>query len=841
MPEPTGTVTVIPVGIANYERYSRRDDEVASKGQFTALPRVTADIEMLRALFAEPQFRDAGFVFTDSISGSTGEITDRLKDRVSELRNSDGRGAVLVWSGHAEYVPGAGLRLACEGDTKPMNPGDGFSPSELAKKLVGADRPQFYLIIDVCHAAEAAADIASAALKGFNAQPPISGNRGMAVLFATRAADQAEDGGLVPVLEEVLRRGPSPGAREIISKRGLGHWSNQDRWLSPFHLRTALEAETEFLRESEQASVPEPTGFESGTVSLFPNPLHIPDALPENVEVARRRVLHQADADTHFLPKAQGIEPGEDGWFFAGRVVVTRDIIHWLEGKSDTSRDPMLVLTGDGGTGKSAIVTRLVVLSDADYRERVRREGWDEQADQDAGTNPPLGAIDAALHLRGRDETQTASELGDLLGLDLKKKPTSTDLVTTWRKQRVGSPVIVFDALDEASEPEAIARVCRHLADVGWLMLVVTRRASLTQPETDLLDVLGSAYTIRLRDDKQTFEDIASYVKARLVHTPGSPYEHRLLDDPDLVRVAEAIAVRADGKFLYARLVTTTFVHRSEPITLNRGWEKRHLAASVDMEFRRDLEQYDAAFRVRFERADAGATSLLGALAWGYGSGLPLWDGIWTAVANAVSQPAEAYTVEHATWVLVEAGRYILESGENDQAVYRLFHQSLDDLFLTTVDDPTATQGRIYTELQELLPTNKFDEPNPYLDSHLVDHAIEGDQFERYLDDLPVPVKPPPAWMRPFVISGATVTATGRAIYVDPSWLDSDPKRLAPLLVHQMVHVRQWRRYGWIGFLAKYLGDYLRGRNAGLPHESAYRSISLEREAAARTPGRRPR
>jgi hypothetical protein len=53
------------------------------------------------------------------------------------------------------------------------------------------------------------------------------------------------------------------------------------------------------------------------------------------------------------------------------------------------------------------------------------------------------------------------------------------------------------------------------------------------------------------------------------------------------------------------------------------------------------------------------------------------------------------------------------------------------------------------------------------------------------------------------------------------------------LLAHEMVHVRQWRELGVPGFLRAYLGDYLRGRRAGLGHRDAYRAIALEEEARA--------
>lgn len=53
----------------------------------------------------------------------------------------------------------------------------------------------------------------------------------------------------------------------------------------------------------------------------------------------------------------------------------------------------------------------------------------------------------------------------------------------------------------------------------------------------------------------------------------------------------------------------------------------------------------------------------------------------------------------------------------------------------------------------------------------------------------------------------------------------------AHLLRHEQVHVRQWRRYGLIGFASRYLGAYLLWRLRGKGHLGAYLRIPLEVEA----------
>jgi hypothetical protein len=51
------------------------------------------------------------------------------------------------------------------------------------------------------------------------------------------------------------------------------------------------------------------------------------------------------------------------------------------------------------------------------------------------------------------------------------------------------------------------------------------------------------------------------------------------------------------------------------------------------------------------------------------------------------------------------------------------------------------------------------------------------------------------------------------------------------LLRHELVHVRQWRRYGVVGFSVRYLGSYALWRLRRKGHRGAYLRIPMEIEA----------
>jgi GNAT superfamily N-acetyltransferase len=73
------------------------------------------------------------------------------------------------------------------------------------------------------------------------------------------------------------------------------------------------------------------------------------------------------------------------------------------------------------------------------------------------------------------------------------------------------------------------------------------------------------------------------------------------------------------------------------------------------------------------------------------------------------------------------------------------------------------------------------------------------------------------------------------AVFVRPSVLDGDPEQVAALVLHELVHVDQWRRHGIARFLVTYLAEYARGRAHGLTHAQAYLAIGFETEARRQT------
>lgn len=76
-------------------------------------------------------------------------------------------------------------------------------------------------------------------------------------------------------------------------------------------------------------------------------------------------------------------------------------------------------------------------------------------------------------------------------------------------------------------------------------------------------------------------------------------------------------------------------------------------------------------------------------------------------------------------------------------------------------------------------------------------------------------------------------------IFVDPELMNGDPDRLARLVIHELVHLRQVIDAGYLPFTTRYVVEYVQGRAAGKDGRQAYLDISAEveaRELTARSP-----
>lgn len=99
------------------------------------------------------------------------------------------------------------------------------------------------------------------------------------------------------------------------------------------------------------------------------------------------------------------------------------------------------------------------------------------------------------------------------------------------------------------------------------------------------------------------------------------------------------------------------------------------------------------------------------------------------------------------------------------------------------------------------------------------------------VDPDEINVWPASRHFRRFWRKGISGVTHGALVFIDPDVMRGDRDRLARLVIHELVHVRQYRAAGYLRFVTSYLKEYWLARFGGKAPRDAYRDISHEREA----------
>ena len=86
-------------------------------------------------------------------------------------------------------------------------------------------------------------------------------------------------------------------------------------------------------------------------------------------------------------------------------------------------------------------------------------------------------------------------------------------------------------------------------------------------------------------------------------------------------------------------------------------------------------------------------------------------------------------------------------------------------------------------------------------------------------------------WFEWIVLRNSSAIALPYVIYLRSGVYTRPRQELTRLVIHELIHVNQWREEGYVHFAARYLADYLRGRLRGGSHSQAYHAIRYEIEA----------
>ncbi|MFB6838958.1 caspase family protein [Streptomyces sp. NPDC056361] len=657
-------------------------------GTFTAdphledLPGVSEDLRRVKDLFGSLGYTE----ILPEIAGAPD--AQLVRAGLEDWLKADERGKddVLV-----VYYAGHGLRgerhhrLTCRNSLSNRMTTT-LASRELADLLADTPVGNVLLLLDTCYAELGAADITHVAGQLVDYRPPDAD--GLWLVAAARSRELAYDHAFVTGLETAVRSGTA-GMRQ--------------RYLD---IPTVTDQVNEHLREHRPDQCANYHAVSGRAVPPFlPNPKYRPGLPADAMDVESQR-----EWTAHFGPRGRGVEyASEPGDWFTGRRQALATLAGWL-------RDPVhdaraRVVTGDPGSGKSAVLGRLLALTRPDHPE------------EPAHLLPPVDAVTVSVHAHGTTLEKLTSRLAAALGVDAD---SPSQLLARLAEHEGPRQTVLIDALEEAGtgvggrEPQRIAReLLRPLSVLHNIRLLIgTRRTMIPDlgRAVEIIDLDTDTYTGR--------DDIEQYARRTLAEMPGA------LTEPDREAVAAAVARRAGRSFLVARMTARALLHGDLTPDVSRpGWEEQ-LPSEVGQAF--------DAYLARYGDDESLVRRLLRPLAYAEGAGLP-WDSLWAPLATALS--GERCTNDAVDWLLRQAGAYVVEVPvSEDRSVFRLYHETLAE----HLRDPRRSMEdhrRMTAGLIESVPARPdgdgpdWERAHPYVHAHLAGHAAASGDLERLLED----------------------------------------------------------------------------------------------------------
>jgi WD40 repeat protein len=481
----------------------------------------------------------------------------------------------------------------------------------------------------------------------------------------------------------------------------------------------------------------------------------------QNADVVARPFLNLDTTldPAHFLERASG-GPGR----FIGRA----DILRRLSERLD---EPLQLVTGGAGSGKSAVLGILVCAAHPQLRESTARL-W-ATVPEDALPSPDQGM--AAIHLRERDLAEAVAGLARQLGLPQTEEPEAMIAAMGTLARR---PLIVMDALDEAVDQQAlVSRLLLPLVQADVCRLVVGTRPwpefdrliSRAKDRDGLLD-LDLVPLAQLRSELTEYvTDALGRAWGRIPQTLVSAVTSTLLT-PGRGR---------GGEFLFTRTYLNWLLadHPSGISDPQAAELADRIPSTLPELLDLDLLGRDS---------DVWALPVLQVLATARGSGMPIT--IVRRLAPALLDRSSSSISDERLWRAMKRIRFYLRSQADVDGVslYRLMHQSLVDHLCP----PDEKLSALYDRLVESAPPGTdgvrlTDGAEPYVARHRVRHAVDAGRLDELLHE--------PAELLTGLFDS---TSTGPGVAAAAIWHESAHRRpeLSPIERRRLLAVDAARR-----------------------------------------------
>ena len=386
-------------------------------------PELADEVRRMTKLFSGLGYKKVpGFGLNLSATEFLGSLRRFLKSH--ERRDDD-----IV----AVYYTGHGL---CEGDELLLPMADatadlsfsGMSAADLTGRLLrGSSTAQRLLfILDTCHAGAAGHAMTGGAIDFINCLRGPAVSPSVAIVVAARLTESAGPG--------EFSRAFADAVMDSVSG------SDEPEFLDLDDLVNAVNETTPAWQHARTFVTSDGFG------QYFPNPHYDRLLRDQDLRAEKRNETLNARRDevaNHVLPRARGLVSnvgyGEDLWLFTGRYQALRAVCDWLRSPGGPAT---MVITGDPGSGKSALLARLYVLA-GELSSRVRR-----RSELPLPTVPPADSITRFINARGLTADQVMAGLCEACNVDDTNSPGKLLASVASR----GEPVVVIvDAIDEAT------------------------------------------------------------------------------------------------------------------------------------------------------------------------------------------------------------------------------------------------------------------------------------------------------------------------------------------------------------------------------------------------------
>ncbi|MEF9902062.1 AAA family ATPase [Streptomyces sp. P9-A2] len=675
----------------------------------------------------EPQVRELAEVLSrfDGLNVSEPLIdADRVSVNESwrQLRHDSlGRPRIVHFSGHG-VSRGRVLYLPVH-DSRPSDlPASAIDVGRWLNEVEhGSDQSPVLFLLDVCGAG-AATDY-----QLFQDVP--EGDRKTWVIAACTADESAFDARFTKATAQVLER------------LRLGHWD-----ISPTLSHVPVEAVAdeiarELVRLGEgypQTVVHSPRRAASLAVpEFFANPAFSTDGwqrLRSRLRFAVRELAAEFDPGldpVHFLTRASGRlddAVAMTGCLFTGRTRELTQIRSWL-----ASDEPLLLVTGSPGAGKSALLGVTVFLA------------HNQLAELSAGL---VGRICAqyrpkrryptlvAVHARHRSTDEViASIIVQLSPEDAEPAVVSSEQALDDLKRiarDMPEPVVlILDAIDEALES---GRIARYLLPELLRMLRSDGRPAfralvgMRPPKVDghrFCEVPGAHAMVLDLDTSSNAEDLAddltTYIADILYSAPG--YNGQALRESVARAVATEIAHSPDRSTFLVAALFADFLRTGAPLNPVEAVAQlpQNLPHLLELHLRTTLD------------GDPWMRHLMVGLAQARGQGMPLElvAAAATAAAMAAGQELRPLTPGEAREKLATARFYLRTNIDSDgRQLYRFFHETITEHFRDAGAELDGLADTLFNELLSAVPGRwaaegpRWDLAAPYLLRHLMEHAV---------------------------------------------------------------------------------------------------------------------